>query len=125
MSTRETLLKAAEVIEERGRCRRVFIAAPAGPVCAMGALAVACDIDPLDLYLIDASQIVIALWREDGPVYHAPVPECMTAAAAALVRSRNVEDLGDIAVWNDDPRTTDADVIRAFREAAEAVPPDA
>lgn len=55
MITADTLERAAELLDERGWTRYQLLDERSGHCCAMGAIYLACDVDPLDLiYFGDA-----------------------------------------------------------------------
>lgn len=91
MTVKEVLLKAAEIIEERGWCQGSYNK-ETGEVCAKGGLRKA-----------------VGWPHQDGEGYYGALDALYTLIGA-----------GTILSWNDTPGRTKSDVITALRQAAEA-----
>lgn len=93
----ERLLKAAQIIRERGWCQG-SLHLPSGEVCAVGAIEAACEDDGLSDIQMEAQS------RLTDHVYGQPA-----------IRD---DKLVYVARWNDYPGRTAEEVIRALEMAA-------
>jgi hypothetical protein len=95
---RSLLLEAAKIMDERGKCERVYRDCR-GRVCVRGALHIALDGHPDDVC-------------RPGP------QEALKRAEFALCATLGVSNIWDAATWNNDRNRTKDEVVAVLRKAA-------
>jgi hypothetical protein len=107
MNSRELLLRARQLLIERGWCQGALFETEQGPYCAMGAIRYA------------AKEAGIPEFRNVGSRTNATIIETKgTPIASAVATLRDEVEADGIAGWNDENFRTKDEVLDAFCKAA-------